>query len=227
MTLHWLSVTSVTVTIEYYSDVLCIWAWIAQRRQDKFREHFGARIEIKNHYVNIFGNTQSQIGEKWASRGGFDAFGQHVVAAAEPYPDAPVADDIWQNVRPYSSTPAHTMLKAVQISHSAIEAERFAYVLREKFFTVSVDIGRLETLLEVAEDSALDTRLIKKELDSGMAIAAVMKDYQAAQTQGIKGSPSWVLDGGRQILYGNVGYGILKANTAELIKRPRGEASWC
>ncbi len=216
-----------TVTIEYYSDVLCIWAWIAQRRQDELREHFGTGIELKNHYVNIFGNTQSQIGEKWASRGGFEAFGEHVVAAATPYSDAPVARDIWQKVRPHSSTPAHTVLKAVEISHSAEAAEGFAYVLREKFFTAPVDIGRLETLLGLADESTLDTDLIEKALNSGTAIAAVMRDYQMAQTQGIKGSPSWVLDGGRQILYGNVGYRVLQANTAELMNHPREEASWC
>jgi predicted DsbA family dithiol-disulfide isomerase len=216
-----------TVTVEYYSDVLCVWAWIAQRRQDELKQHFGTEIELKNHFVNIFGNTQAQIGEKWESRGGFEAFGQHVVTAAAPYPNAQIDEKIWQDIRPRSSTPAHTILKAIELSHSAEVAEKFAYLLREQFFTALANIGQLDVLLGLVDDAGLDTNLIESALNSGAAIAEVMKDYQLALAQGIKGSPSWVLDGGRQILYGNVGYRVLKANAAELLKHPREEASWC
>jgi predicted DsbA family dithiol-disulfide isomerase len=215
------------VKVEYYSDVLCVWAWIAQRRQDELRQHFGSDLELEIHYVNVFGNTNFQIGEKWASRGGFDGFGQHVIDAAAPFSDSPVVDSIWQTVRPLSSTPAHTVLKAVEISHSMEVSENFAYKLREQFFTVPLDIGRLEVLLELADNEGLDVGRINATLDSGSAIAEVMRDYQKAQSQGIKGSPSWVLDGGRQILYGNVGYRVLRANAAELLNQPPEEASWC
>jgi len=217
----------VAVKIEYYSDVLCVWAWIAQRRLDELRQHFGSDLELKTHYVNIFGNTSSQIGEKWASRGGFGGFGQHVIEAAAPFADAPVVDSIWQTVRPQSSTPAHTVLKAVEISHSAEAADNFAYLLRERFFTVPVDIGQLAVLLELADSEGLDVDLINATLNSGSAIAGLMSDYQSAQSQGIKGSPSWVLDGGRQILYGNVGYRVLRANAAELLNQTPDDASWC
>jgi predicted DsbA family dithiol-disulfide isomerase len=217
----------VVVKVEYYSDVLCVWAWIAQRRVDELRQHFGSELELEIHYVNVFGNTNSQIGEKWASRGGFDGFGQHVIEAAAPFSNAPVADSIWQTVRPLSSTPAHTVLKAVEISHSVEAAENFAYKLRERFFTVPLDIGQLEVLLDLADNEGLNVGLINATLNSGSAIAEVMRDYQKAQSQGIKGSPSWVLDSGRQILYGNVGYRVLRANAAELLNQPPEEASWC
>ena len=215
------------IKVEYYSDVLCVWAWIAQRRQEELREHFGSDIELDHHFVNVFGNTQMQIGDKWASRGGFEGFGQHVIDAAAPYSNAPVVANIWQTVRPVSSTPAHVMLKAVEISHSALAAESFAYVLRERFFTGPTDISRLDILLDLADNEGLKTDGINAALNSGAAMAEVMRDYQMAQAQGIKGSPSWVLDGGRQILYGNVGYRVLRANADELLNQPREEASWC
>ena len=217
----------VAVKVEYFSDVLCVWAWIAQRRLDELRQHFSSDLELEIHYVNVFGNTKSQIGEKWASRGGFDGFGQHVIEAAAPFSNAPVVDSIWQTVRPLSSTPAHIVLKAVEISHSAEAAENFAYKLREQFFTVPLDIGQLEVLLDLADDEGLNVGLINATLNSGSAIAEAMRDYQKAQSQGIKGSPSWVLDSGRQILYGNVGYRVLRANAAELLNQPPEEASWC
>ncbi len=58
-------------------------------------------------------------------------------------------------------------------------------------------------------------------------MAALMQDYQTSKLQSIKGSPSYVIDGGRQTLYGNVGYRVLLANVEELLKNPIGEASWC
>jgi hypothetical protein len=35
------------------------------------------------------------------------------------------------------------------------------------------------------------------------------------------------MDGGRQILYGNVGYRVLHSNIEQLLKHPQDEASWC
>ena len=52
-------------------------------------------------------------------------------------------------------------------------------------------------------------------------------DLRDATDQGVKGSPTWVLNEGRQLLYGNVGYRILNANIEELLKNPGNEASWC
>jgi predicted DsbA family dithiol-disulfide isomerase len=217
----------VAIKVDYYSDILCVWAWIAQRRQEELTQHFGNEINVNYHFINVFGDTRSHIGEKWASRGGFEGFGKHVIEAASPYSDAPVAADIWQTVRPLSSTPAHTVVKAVELSCSTEEADKFTGLVRERFFTGPIDIGRLDILLDLANKSGLDTKRINSSLNSGAATAEVMKDYQLAQIQGIKGSPSWVLDGGRQILYGNVGYRILRANAAELLSQPQEEASWC
>ena len=58
-------------------------------------------------------------------------------------------------------------------------------------------------------------------------MASLSADLQNARELGIRGSPTWVLNEGRQILYGNVGYRILNANIEEMLKRPRSEASWC
>ena len=44
----------------------------------------------------------------------------------------------------------------------------------------------------------------------------------------LQGSPSFVLNDGRQKLYGNVGFRILEANIQELLRPPTPtQASWC
>lgn len=146
--------TGVPVQIDYYSDILSIWAWIAQRRQDELVRHFGDGVELKYRYVNVFGNTAVQIGAKWAERGGFEGFGRHVIDAAAAYEHAPVVTDIWQEVRPLSSTPAHTVLKAVEMCHSSAVAETFARRLRECFFAGPADVGRADLLLDRPREEA-------------------------------------------------------------------------
>jgi hypothetical protein len=45
---------------------------------------------------------------------------------------------------------------------------------------------------------------------------------------GIEGSPSFVLNEGRQKLYGNIGFRLIEAKIQELLRSPRAdEASWC
>ena len=44
----------------------------------------------------------------------------------------------------------------------------------------------------------------------------------------IEGSPSFVLNEGRQKLYGNIGFRLIEDNIHELLLAPRAdEASWC
>ena len=51
---------------------------------------------------------------------------------------------------------------------------------------------------------------------------------QDADKMRIEGSPSFVLNEGRQKLYGDVGFRIIEANIQELLWAPSGDqASWC
>ena len=60
------------------------------------------------------------------------------------------------------------------------------------------------------------------------AFARLAADYQDADKMRIEGSPSFVLNEGRQKLYGDVGFRIIEANIQELLRAPRGDqASWC
>jgi protein-disulfide isomerase len=64
--------------------------------------------------------------------------------------------------------------------------------------------------------------------EGGVAFARLAADYQDADKMRIEGSPSFVLNEGRQKLYGNVGFGLIEANIQELLRAQRtDEASWC
>ncbi|HIG42860.1 MAG TPA: disulfide bond formation protein DsbA [Gammaproteobacteria bacterium] len=215
------------LVIDYYSDVLCVWAWIAQRRLDELQTQWGDKIQVRHHYLNLFGDTRTRMQKQWGEKGGYTGFAEHVLTSASPFENAPVNPLIWQQNQPLTSANAHLLLKAVSIIHGEHKETEFALNLRQKFFIDAVNIGEMGVLKSLAEDEGFDVHSLQQVTDSGQAPAALMTDYQAALDQGIKGSPSWVMDNGRQILYGNVGYRVLQANVEELINQPQQEASWC
>jgi len=215
------------LVIDYYSDILCVWAWIAQRRIEELRQEWGERIELRHHYLDVFGDTATKMSLQWQDRGGYNGFGQHVIESAAPYENAVVNPAIWRDVRPATSANAHLILKAVQLACSPEESAAFALSLRRGFFIDNMDIGLLSVLMSLADGAGLDTDRLNNYIENGQAMAALLKDYQAAQKLALKGSPVWVMNSGRQTLFGNVGFRILNANIREILDHPASEVSWC
>ena len=219
--------TTKPLAIDYYTDMLCVWAWIAQRRIEELETQWGDRIELAHHCVNVFADTAEKMARQWGDRGGYDGFADHVQASAAAYETAPVHPDLWRKVRPTTSATAHLILKAAEITDSPTTAVSLATAIRHGFFIDARDISQLQVLMEIATEHGLDPEGLNEALISGQAMAALLSDYSASDAQGIKGSPSWVMNEGRQILYGNLGYRILHANVEELLNHPEQEASWC
>jgi len=213
--------------IEYFTDILCVWAWIAQRRVDELGAQFGEAIQLQYHYVDVFGNTAAKIQAQWAERGLYKGFAAHVVASAAPFEDAPVSSGLWSEVRPATSANAHLFLKAIASACGEQASVDFALQLRKAFFVGARDIAEMSVLYDLLQQHGLSREPIERAISNGAAMAALLADYEKARQQMIKGSPSYVLDGGRQTLYGNVGYRVLQANIEELLKSPDSEASWC
>lgn len=215
------------LVIDYYTDILCVWAWIAQRRIEALEHDYGGRIQLVHHCVNVFGDTAEKMGRQWADRGGFDGFADHVATSAAGYETAPVHPDLWRGVRPTTSATAHLILKAADITSGPVIAVQLANSIRQAFFLHARDISKLDTLMEIGSEAGLNPSDLQDVVGSGQAMAALLSDYNRADVQGIKGSPSWLMNDGRQIFYGNLGYRILHANVDELLHHPEQEASWC
>ncbi|PCI60880.1 MAG: disulfide bond formation protein DsbA [Gammaproteobacteria bacterium] len=213
--------------VHYYTDILCVWAWIAQPRIEELNKNFPHNIIIKHHYLDIFGNTAEKIQRQWAERGSYNGFSQHVVDSAKPYKDALINADIWSKTRPASSSNAHLILKAVELCHDQSTSIKMALIFRKAFFIDALDISNITQLYNILQQHGIDENPIRQTLLNGTAMAELMLDYQQAKQQRLKGSPTYIIDNGRQILYGNVGYRVLHANIEEQLKQPNNEASWC
>jgi predicted DsbA family dithiol-disulfide isomerase len=218
--------TSATI-IDYYTDILCVWAWIAQPRLEELQKQWGEQIKVRHRYVDVFGDAHTKIEQRWGKDDGFSKFNAHVAHSAAPFPDTPINPAIWTEARPRSSMPAHLLLQAVGIVGGDDAVKMMALQIRHAFFAQALDVGNLNFLLELANKHKLNCELLEAAIMDGSAMAKLSADLQSARDLGIKGSPTWVLNEGRQTLYGNVGYRILNANIEELLKRPQSEASWC
>src|SRR5690606_24111858 len=128
---------------------------------------------------------------------------------------------------PTTSANAHLVVHAVRICRDAQVASAVANRFRRAFFHQAQDISRLPGLYELAQEQRIEANENREAIQNGSAAAGLMSDLRLAHEKRIAGSPTWILNEGRQILYGNVGYRVLQANVEELVKRPAHEASWC
>lgn len=221
------------VQIDYYSDVLCIWAYVAHRRVAELAQTFGARITVATRYCSVFSDAVGKI----AAKGGFEAFNAHLREVAQRFPHVDVDDRIWLAARPPSSAPAHLFLKAVELlehepSDAASYLERLstraAWELRRVFFAEAADVADWRTHQEIARRVGVDYDAIVDQARAGEAVTALAQDYDHAHALGVAGSPTFILNDGRQKLFGNVGYRVLEANVEELLRAPAEDAaSWC
>ena len=156
---------------------------------------------------------------------------------ADRFPHVVVHPEIWLNTRPLSSASPHLFMKSVQHWESQSAAarrsaasvfDRVIWALRCAFFRECRDIARWDVQCEIGEGLGVDIGAIEELIDNGVAFARLAADYQDAGKMRIEGSPSLVLNEGRQKLYGNVGFRVIDANIQELLRAPRAdEASWC
>lgn len=81
---------------------------------------------------------------------------------------------------------------------------------------------------ETADRLGIDYGAVDGKIRSSEADAQLAVDDQLSQKNGAVGSSTFILNDGRQKLYGNIGYRLLEANVDELLNKPAAnEASWC
>lgn len=230
-----------SIKLTYFSDLLCIWAYVSQIRVDELRANFGARVEFEYRFIPVFGAVAHRIEKGWTARGGREGYAAHVQETAQRFPHVEVHPRLWLDDAPASSAGVHLFLKAVQklIDEGTIPAqaeasaagrntfEELMWRLRLAFFRDARNIARREVQFELAAALGLPLEPIRVALDDGTAMAGLCRDLDLCKELSIGGSPTYVLNEGRQKLYGNVGYKVIAANVQEILQRPEDQASWC
>ena len=224
--------------ISYFSDVLCVWAYVAHMRLEELLKQFGDQIEVDAHFCSVFGDAHGKIETVWADRGSYEGFNAHLKDVGNRFPHVDLHDRLWLDVKPRSSTSAHLFLKAVAVveeqsanvptAYLDTLSHKASWALRRAFFAEARDVADWKVQAEIAESLGLEVAAIRAAIDSGEAIARLDADQRFAEEHGVSGSPTLMMNEGRQKLYGNVGYRLIEANVEELLRNPaEDEASWC
>ena len=209
------------------------WAYFAQPRVDAVKAQFGDQVHFEVRFCSVFGDSARKIANAWGEKGLYEGFNAHLRHSAEAFPEATLNPDVWRSGRPASSASPHLFLKAAQLAEvqegwAQGTADQLIHATRTAFFVEARDIADWNVQRDVAHRIGIEMAPLELLIQNGAAFAALSSDYQDAQSMGIQGSPSFVLNEGRQKLYGNVGFKIIEANIQELLREPNPDhASWC
>ncbi len=230
--------------IDYYSDVLCVWAYISQARLNELQIRFGEQLRIRYRFTETFASVHNKVHRGWADRGGMNAYADHVTSMGKTWEHVAIGEQTWRSNPPTSSASAHLFIKAAQLlaedgklcpseksakidNVACTPLEEFMWQLRLAFFRDAEDISSRPVQDKIAKEVGFDVEAIHGKIDSGLAIAAIFEDLQDARAAHVPGSPSFLFNSGRQVLYGNVGYKIIEANIAELLESNTYDEDWC
>lgn len=216
----------------YWSDPLCVWAFAAQGKLDRLLEERGGCLQVEYRIVPVFGSIPHRFRSGAWAAGGPEGRVEATrrVAADHGRPD--VTGTVWLTDTPASSWPVSMAVKAA----SRLEREGrvamgstpvFLNLLREAFFGRNVNISRREAWTAVAAECGLDPVPLERLVDDGTAMADLWEDFEEKERLRLQGSPTYVFDGGRAMLYGNVSYGVLRATVEELLAGVRPGATAC
>jgi predicted DsbA family dithiol-disulfide isomerase len=220
------------LSFEYWSDPLCIWAFVAQPKLERILAELGDKLEVEHHVVPVFGSIPWRLKEgSWASAG-IEGRVQATRSIAAQHGRSDVSGECWVRDCPVSSWSAGVAVEAVLLLEREGRAPRGAgaayhHLLRERFFVCAENVARRDVQLSIAEELALPRSALEAHLDDGSAIAALWEDIRRKEQLCIQGSPTFVFDGGRAMLYGNFSYGVLRATVDELVRGLDVGASRC
>ncbi len=205
----------------YWSDPLCIWALVAQQKLDRVLADLGARVRVDYRIVPVFGSVPWRFAQGPWAKDGVDGRVLTTRKIAEQAGRMDVSGECWRRAMPASSWAPAAAIKAVFASddgHREDVGPTYQCALRERFFVGESNISLRSVQLEVAEELGLAREAIERRLDDGSALAAVCEDHAEKERLGLQGSPTYVFDGGRAMLYGNFDYGILRSTVEELVR---------
>ncbi len=223
------------VVVTHFSDVLCVWAYVSQVRLDELRRRHPGRVAVRSRLCSVFADVGTKIVAGWRDRGGPAGYRRHVEDVVAGFEHVRLHEDAWARTVPTTSATPHAVVKAAELAAFGADdelgrtpAERLAWQLRLAFFAQGRDVSREDVALEVASEIGLPADALRAALRDGSAWAALLRDYEDAAAEQVRGSPTLVLNDRRQVLYGNVGYRVIEANVEELLRAPAGDdASWC
>lgn len=223
---------SPTLAFEYWSDPLCIWAYVAQVKLDRLLNTHGPSLTVRYHIVPVFGSMPWRFSAgSWAAAGP-EGRREATERIARDQGFKGVTGETWTSDAPASSWAPGMAIKAVLSMEDDEQAPAgsgalYQRALRAEFFEKNRNTARRKVQLDVATSLNLNIALLEQRLDDGTALAALWEDEHHRTEQRIQGSPTYLFDGGRARLYGNFDESVLQATVLTLLQGIKAGGSAC
>jgi predicted DsbA family dithiol-disulfide isomerase len=210
------------VQLAYWSDPLCIWAFVAQDKLNRVRAQFGDDIQLNLHIVPVFGSIPHRFREGSWKAPGVEGRIASMQRIALEHTGQEITCQVWRDDPPASSWTPGAAFKAVQLMVAADKAPEgceLAYLerMREWFFLENRNIARRDVQLALAESLGIPRAPLEACRDNGQAFAALWEDHQERERLKLRGSPTWLLAEDRAELFGNFPYELLEASIKALL----------
>lgn len=210
-----------TLDFSYWSDPLCIWAFVGQARVDAIVRDYGESLTPRYRIVPVFGSIRQRFTSGAWSAAGPEGRMQATTRIAREFGHSDVSGQFWLDDPPSSSWAPGLAAAAVLELERRGESERgctgrYLAELRRSLFVDNLNIAHREHQLACAESCDLARAPIEGLLDDGSAYARLWEEYTDTQSIGVRGSPTYEFDSGRELLYGNVQESIVRATVDAL-----------
>lgn len=225
-----------SLAIDYYSDVLCIWCYSTKIKIDEMKRQFGDQIAINYRYTPLFVDMHTMLEKNWADKGGLQGYNKMMHKLNGMFPYVEIHPEIGLKNLPRSSASCHQFLKAIDILEKRNEIqstdakntllEQADWLIRLAYFRDAQDVSQNKTLMSIAEQLSIPLPPLETLLTNGEAMAALASCTTDDKQKLIEGSPSFVFNDGRQKLYGNIGYQVIEANIRALLEKPENKPVW-
>jgi predicted DsbA family dithiol-disulfide isomerase len=217
--------TTPPTSILCFTDVLCGFCYLADARFEQLQADFGSQVQLSFHFMSAFGDVRRRLDRSGKSDRAYGAMVREILGR---YDHVAVHPNVFHKDLPASSTPAHLYLRAVMLleDEGALDLgsggsafERMMREIRLAFFRDSRNVSKRRVLDEIAEELEIPRGPVARVIDDGRAFAELAHDAELQRKHDVKMTPTLVLDDGRTLLSGNVGYGTIEANVRELALR--------
>lgn len=220
------------LSFEYWSDPLCIWAYVAQPKLDRILEQYGDRLDVRYHVVPVFGSVPWRFREGSWSTSGVEGRVAATARVAAQFGYTNITGEVWRDNCPASSWAPGIAIKSVfaleeQGTFEPGTGAAYQWAIRRAFFEDNRNVARRVVQFEVAEQLGITREPIERFRDDGTGIALLWEDDQRRNDARIQGSPTFLFDGGRARLFGNFKERVLQSTISELLEDLASGGSAC
>lgn len=184
--------------VEIYSDVMCPWCYVGERRFARALAAFprADEVEIVFRPYQLDPNapdTPMSQAEYLEQRFGRRASGMHGQVDAA---GADVGIEFaWDKALTVNTRTAHRLLRLAEKEYGAAMQRALADRLFELHFTRGGDVSDHVQLADEAGAVGMDRERVRTYLDSGKGLQELEAEFDAARSLGIRAVPSFVFNG--------------------------------